>query len=98
MISLICQLLGHPVGDSFRSRLTLDLLTFISFYILRDKPLYTKDGKCDDDESEKDSQKRVEDAVQQMKNWNWGDANSSYLLIAESVVRDCRSIAQLSND
>lgn len=97
MVSLIRHLLNHPVDDTFRLRVVDDLLSFISFYILRDKPLYTKDGKCDDDESEEDFQKRVEDAVREMKTWNWGAANDNYMRIAESLVRDCRAIEQLSN-
>lgn len=97
LVSLIRHLLNHPVGDSFRFRVEDDLLSFISFYILRDKPLNTKEGECDDDESEEDFQKRVENAVREMKTWDWGADGTNYLDIAESVVRDCRSIDQLSN-
>jgi hypothetical protein len=97
MVSLIRHLLNHPVGDSFRLRVKADLLSFISFYILRDKPLNTKEGECDDDESEEDFQKRVEYAVRDMKTWDWGAGGKNYLCIAESVVRDCRSIGHLSS-
>lgn len=97
MVSLIRHLLNHPVGDSFRLRVEDDLVSFISFYILRDKPLNTKECGYNDDESEEDFQKRVEDAVREMKTWDWGTGGSNYLCIAESVVRDCRSIEQLSN-
>lgn len=97
MQSLICHLLDHPVGDTFRLRVQSDLLSFISFYVLGDKPLNTKDGECDDDESEEDFQKRVENAVRRMKTWDWGADENNYLCIAESVVRDCRSIYELSN-
>lgn len=97
MVSLIRHLLNHPVGDSFRLRVEDDLVSFISFYILRDKPLNTKECGYNDDESEEDFQKRVEDAVREMKTWDWGTGGSKYLCIAESVVRDCRSIEQLSN-
>ncbi|KAJ5956549.1 hypothetical protein N7501_010828 [Penicillium viridicatum] len=47
-----------------------DLLGFISFYILHDTPLNTKDGKLEDDESEEDFQKRVEEAVQDRRSWD----------------------------
>lgn len=97
MVLLIRHLLNHPVGDSFRLRVVDDLLSFISFHILRDKPPYTKDGKCDDGESEEDFQKKPEDAAREMKTWNWGAANDNYMCIAESLVRDCRSIEHLSN-
>ncbi|KAJ5819149.1 hypothetical protein N7474_004740 [Penicillium riverlandense] len=97
MVSLIRHLLNHPVGDSFRFRVKDDLLSFISFYILRDKPLNTKEGECDDDESEEDFQKRLGDAVREMKTWDWGAGRYNYLCIAESIVRDCRSIEELSN-
>jgi hypothetical protein len=97
MVSLIQHLLDHPVGDSFKSRVIDDLLSFISFDILREKPLNTKENGCDDDESEEDFQKRVEDAIKEMKTWDWGAGGSKYLYIAEKVVRDCRSIEQLSN-
>lgn len=70
---------------------------FICFYILRHKLLNTKEGECDDDESEEDFQKRVENAVREMKTWDWGVDGTNYLGIAESVVRDCRSIDKLSN-
>lgn len=97
LVSLIRHLLNHPVGDSFRLRVQDDLLSFISFYILCDKPLNTKEGGCDDDESEENFQKRVENAVREMKTWDWGADGNDYLSIAESVARDCRSIDQLSN-
>lgn len=98
MVSLIRHLLNHPVEDSFRLRVTDDLLSFISFYIFRDQPLNTKEGKfAEEQESEEDFQKRVEDAVRDIKTWNWGADRKDYLGIAESVVRDCRSIEQLSS-
>ncbi|GFF46548.1 hypothetical protein IFM46972_08068 [Aspergillus udagawae] len=97
MQSLICHLLDHPVGDRFRLRVQADLVSFISFYVLGDKPLDTKNGECDDDESEEDFQKRVDNAVRRMKSWDWGADENNYLRIAESVVRNCRSIYQLSN-
>lgn len=96
MLSLIRHLLNHSVGDSFRLRVKDDLLSFISFHILHDKPLNTKENECDDDESEGDFQKRVENAVRQMKTWDWGPGGNDYLCIAESVVRDCRKIEHLS--
>ncbi|KAJ6134463.1 hypothetical protein N7523_000785 [Penicillium sp. IBT 18751x] len=97
MVSLIRHLLNHPVDDNFRLRVKDDLVSFISFYILRDKPLNTKEGECDDDESEEDFQRRVEEAVTEMKTWDWGADGTNYLSIAESVVRDCRSIEQLTS-
>jgi hypothetical protein len=97
MASLIRHLLNHPVGDSFRLHVEDDLLTFISFYLLRDKPLNTKVVGWEDEESEADFQKRVEDAVSEMKTWDWDADKSNYLPIAESVVRDCRLLKQLSN-
>lgn len=96
-MSLIRHLLDHPVGDTFRLRVKADLLSFISFYILRDQPLYTKDGQYDDSESEEDFQQRVGDAVKEMKTWDWGPDHENYLFIAESLVRDCRLIDQLSD-
>ncbi|KAF7167546.1 hypothetical protein CNMCM6106_003055 [Aspergillus hiratsukae] len=82
-------------GNSMESLLALittiglrvedDLLSFISFYILGDKPLNTKNGECDDDESEEDFQKRDGDAVRKMKSWDWGADDNNYLRIVESV-------------
>ncbi|KAL4914454.1 hypothetical protein BDW62DRAFT_220123 [Aspergillus aurantiobrunneus] len=86
MQSLICHLLDHPVGDSFRIRVHDDLLSFISFYILGDKPLNTRNGECDGEESEEDFQKRV--AVRKMGTWDWDVDENNYLRIAESVLRD----------
>lgn len=98
MVSLIRHLLDHPIGDSFRLRVKDDLLSFISFYIFRDQPLNTKDGQsAEDQESEEDFQKRVEDAVRDLKTWNWGADRKDYLGIAESLVRDCRSIHHLTS-
>jgi hypothetical protein len=105
MVSLIRHLLNHPVGDSSRRQVKDYLLPFISFYILHEKPLNTKEAGCDDTESEEDFQKRVGDAVREMETWDWPDSNpiggaagrNNYLCIAESVVRNCRSIDQLSN-
>lgn len=97
MVSLIRHLLNHPVGDRFRFRVTCDLVSFISFYILRDKPLNTKEGESEADESEDDFQKRVGDAVREMKTWDWGACGNNYMCIAEYIVRDCRSIELLSS-
>jgi hypothetical protein len=95
MLSLIRHLLNHPIGDSTRLRVHDDLVGFISSYILRDTPLNTKEDE--DNESEEDFRKRVEEAVRYMKTWDWGATEEKYLTIAECVVRDCRSIRQLSN-
>jgi hypothetical protein len=97
MVSLIRHLLNHPVGDSFRIQVEDDLLTFITFYLLREKPLNTKEVGWEDEESEEDFQKRVEDAVREMKTWDWDADKNDNLPIAESVVRDCRLLMQLSN-
>ncbi|KAJ5747474.1 uncharacterized protein N7511_009170 [Penicillium nucicola] len=67
MVSLIRHLLNHRIGDSIRLRVKDDLLSFISFYILRDKPLNTKEVEYNDNESEEYFQKRVGDAVKEMK-------------------------------
>ncbi|KAJ5516168.1 hypothetical protein N7527_007728, partial [Penicillium freii] len=45
MLSLIRYLLDHPITDSSRYHVHNDLLGFISFYILHDTPLNTKDFK-----------------------------------------------------
>lgn len=97
MVSLPRYLLNHPLDDSFRLRVKDDLLSFICFYILREKPLNTKDGECDDDESEKDYQNRVGEALREMKTWDWGADEKDYLRISESVMRDCRVIDQLTS-
>lgn len=97
MVSLLRYLLNHPLDDSFRLRVKDDLLSFICFYILREKPLNTKDGECDDDESEKDYQNRVGEALREMKTWDWGADEKDYLRISESVMRDCRVIDQLTS-
>jgi hypothetical protein len=96
MVSLLRHLLSHPLNDSFRLRVKDDLLSFICFYILREKPLNTKDGECDDDESEEDYQNRVGEALKEMETWDWGAGGEDYLKISESVIRDCRAIDQLT--
>lgn len=97
MLSLIRYLLDHHISDSSRYHVHNDLLGFISYYILHDTPLNTKDGKLEDDESEEDFQKRVEEAVNNMKTWDWGSTEERFLVIAERVVRDCRTISELSS-
>jgi hypothetical protein len=68
---------------------------------MRDEPLDTKDPGWSENENENESdedfQKRLEDAVNEMKTWDWNAVGNRYLDIAESVVRDCHSIDQLSN-
>ncbi|KAJ5155088.1 uncharacterized protein N7500_010527 [Penicillium coprophilum] len=97
MLSLIRHLLSRPIEDSSRFRVHDDLLGFISSFILHDTPLNTKDGQLEDDESSEDFQERVEEAVQDMKTWDWGSTKEIYVTIAERVVRDCRTISQLSS-
>ncbi|KAF3013115.1 hypothetical protein E8E15_001841 [Penicillium rubens] len=63
MVSLLRHLLNHPLDESFTLRVKDDLLSFMCFYILREKPLNTKDGECDDDENEEDYQNRVGEAT-----------------------------------
>ncbi|KAJ5143642.1 uncharacterized protein N7515_002429 [Penicillium bovifimosum] len=95
MVSLLRHLLNHLPDDTFRLRVKDDLLSFICFYILRQKPLSTKHGECDDDESEEDYQNRVGEALKKMGTWDWGADGKAYLRISESVLRDCRSIDRL---
>lgn len=98
MVSLIRHLLDHPIGNSARIRVQDSLLGFfISSYILRDIPMNTKEGEDDNDESEEDYQQRVEEAVRDMRTWNWDTMEEGYLSIAERLVRDCPSIWDLSN-
>ena len=97
MVSLIRHLLDHPIGDSFRIQVEDSLLGFISSYILRDTPINTKEGESDEDESEEHFQQRVEEAVQDMRTWNWDATDKEYLIIAERLVRDCRSIWDVSS-
>ena len=96
MLSLIQHLLNRPIGDSSRYHVHDDLLGFISSYLLHDTPLNTKDG-IEDEESEEYFQRRVEEAVQDIQSWDWGSTAEKYLSIAECVVRDCRTISQLSS-
>ncbi|KAJ5219981.1 hypothetical protein N7468_009185 [Penicillium chermesinum] len=97
MVSLLRHLLNHPLDDIFRLRVKDDLLSFICFYILREKPLNTKDGECDDDENEEDYQNRVGEALREIETWDWGAGGKDYLSISESLVRDCRAIDQLTS-
>lgn len=97
MMSLIRHLLDRPIGSSSRIQVQDSLLGFISSYILCDTPMNTKEGEDDNDESEEDYQQRVEEAVRDMRNWNWSTTEQGYLSIAESLVRDCPSIWDLSN-
>lgn len=98
MVSLIRQLLNRPLEDNFRLRTKDNLLSFISFYILHDKPLNTKYAGWENDlESEEDFQRRVEHGVEEMKTWAWDTGDKSYLCIAESLVRHCEMIDQLSS-
>ncbi|PLB47298.1 hypothetical protein P170DRAFT_362036 [Aspergillus steynii IBT 23096] len=94
MVSLLRHLLSHPL-DVFRLRVKDDLLSFICFYILREKPLNTKVEGWDD-ESEEDYQKRVGEALKEMETWDWGAGREEYLRISESVLRDARTIDQLT--
>lgn len=97
MVSLIRHLLDHPIGNSSRIQVQDSLLGFISSYILHDAPLNTKEGEDDNNESEEDYQQRVEEAVQDMRTWNWDTIEEGYLNIAEHLVRDCPSIWYVSN-
>jgi hypothetical protein len=97
MLSLIRHLLSRPSDDSSRLNVHDDLVSFVSSYILRDTPLNTKMGETDDDESEDDFQERVEEAVRNMKTWDWSSTEEKYLAIAEHIVRDCRTITNLTS-
>ncbi|OQE15959.1 hypothetical protein PENFLA_c029G04929 [Penicillium flavigenum] len=97
MLSLIRHLLSRPSDDSSRLNVHDDLVGFVSSYILRDTPLNTKKGETDDDESEDDFQERVEEAVRNMKTWDWSSTEEKYLAIAEHIVRDCRAMTNLTS-
>ncbi|KAJ5385052.1 hypothetical protein N7517_002963 [Penicillium concentricum] len=98
MSSLIRHLLQLPIGHSSRVRVEKDLMGFISAYILKDGPadttLWTH---LNHPESDEDYQKRVEEGVQFMKTWDWGNIEERYLTIAECAVRDCRYIDTLTD-
>jgi uncharacterized Zn finger protein len=51
----------------------------------------------EDNESEEDFQKRLEEAVLTVKNWDWGVTEQKYLDIIEDIIRDCRSMDKLSD-
>ncbi|KAI2788243.1 hypothetical protein POX_e06256 [Penicillium oxalicum] len=97
MSSLICYLLEHPLEDCTKRRVTDDLLSFITFYVLRYEPLDTKSGESAEDESEEAYQERIEEGLKMMKSWDWDADEKDYLPIAESVARDYRSIETLTS-
>lgn len=94
MLSLLRYLMNHPTKDCGRMRVERDLVHFISCYIFRDPPSTIGE---EDSENEEDFQKRVEEAVLYMRNWNWGTTPENYLDIAERAIRDCRSFDWLSD-
>lgn len=75
------------------------MICFLSYpyFVFRDKPLNTKEGKSDADKSEEHFQKRVEDAVREMNTWDWEASGNGFQGIAESLVPDCRLIYKLSD-
>lgn len=79
MLSSIRCLLQLPVG---RLRVEKDLSSFICAYLMHGP---SADMTYIEDESEKDDQKRVEDGVQLMNTWDWGNikGEARYLAIAE---------------
>lgn len=100
LLDLVKYLFSRPLGlPPAILRVEADLVYFISFYTLRDKPLSTKDGELefDAEESEEDFQTRVEYAVTVMRAWDCVAAGNNYVKIAEAVVQDCRFIPQLSS-
>lgn len=98
MASLIRHLLQLPIDHSSRLRVEKDLMGFISAYILKDGPANTTMwAYLDDQESDEDYQKRVEEGVRFMKTWDWGKIEERFLAIAESAVRDCRYIDTLTD-
>ncbi|KAJ6187218.1 hypothetical protein N7519_002126 [Penicillium mononematosum] len=98
MSSLIRHLLQLPIEHDSRLRVEKDLMAFISAYILKDGPANTTMWThLDDQESDEDYQKRVEEGVRFMKTWDWSKIEERYLAIAECAVRDCRYIHTLTD-
>ncbi|KAG0158985.1 hypothetical protein PDIDSM_6505 [Penicillium digitatum] len=98
MSSLIHHLLQLPIDHNSRIRVEKDLLGFISTYILKDGPANTTVWTyLNDQDSDKDYQKKVEEGVRFMKTWDWGKIEERYLAMAECAVRDCRYINSLTD-
>ncbi|KAI9045381.1 uncharacterized protein KD926_008808 [Aspergillus affinis] len=97
MVSLLRLLLNYPLGDISRRRVKIDLLAFICGYVLREKPLNTKEGVYDNGESDEEYQNKAGEALREMETWDWDAGRKDYLSIAETMMRDARVIDQLTS-
>ncbi|OQE47494.1 hypothetical protein PENCOP_c001G05901 [Penicillium coprophilum] len=87
-----------PIGHNSRVRIEKDLMGFISAYILKDGPADTTTWThLNNLESDEDYQKRIEEGIQFMKTWDWGNIEERHLAIAERAVQDCRYIDTLTD-
>ncbi|GLI75564.1 hypothetical protein PoHVEF18_003821 [Penicillium ochrochloron] len=90
MLSLIRYLKKLRIGDSSRIRVEKDLLGFIGYHILRGPPTNPQ-------QSEESRQKRLQDGVQFMLTWDWGNIEQDDLATAESLVLNCRQVSTITD-
>ncbi|KAJ5594615.1 uncharacterized protein N7459_000823 [Penicillium hispanicum] len=94
MLSLIRCLLRLPPGDKSRLRVEKDLRGFISAYIMDDS--LVNEAQSVNEENE-EHQERVQNGVQFMKTWDWGNIEGRYKGIAERAVQDYQYIGMMTD-
>lgn len=102
MLCMLRFLLEHPIGDSSRFRVERDLEFFIHAYILHGHPANVnltpqRPEDTEWEETEEQYQKRVEEGIQRMNAWDWGEIDERYLALAERVVRECQYIDEMTD-
>ncbi|KAJ5573575.1 uncharacterized protein N7459_008002 [Penicillium hispanicum] len=100
MLSLINHLRKLRIHDSSRLRVEKDLLTFISSYILHGPPGDISPEarqRLIDEQSEEGLQKKLDEGVRFMREWDWGDVEEADLALAERVIGDCQYVGKLAD-
>lgn len=102
MLCMIRFLLKHPLSDRSRFRVERDLEWFIHSYVLHGAPANVcltpqRPEDAEWQETEEQYEKRVEEGVQRMKAWDWGEVDERYLALAERIVRECQYIDEMTD-
>ncbi|KAJ5116609.1 hypothetical protein N7456_000957 [Penicillium angulare] len=100
LLSLFRNLLQLPIDDISRHRLRKDIVCFMSHYILFAPPADTpRDiiAEMEAKESDEEYKLRIDEAVREVREWEWGDVEERELDMVERALRDFHYIGTLTD-
>lgn len=94
-VSLVQLLRKYPDDLIHRTKVEIELCTFLAYHILHEPTIPTYEKGCESDESEDEYQQRVERGISSVRAWDWGSIEKDYSSMLEGMLQDAQTMASI---